>query len=121
MPLDLASSLDTRIRIERKLVTRDPQYGTEQVTWVQFAYVWAEVRDILPSKAERLADSVQIARRPARIRIRYLAGLVADMRVIFDNRIHQIIRGIRFSRRIRIACFLINNKPNISCFMQRSI
>ncbi|WP_397578462.1 head-tail adaptor protein [Sphingorhabdus sp.] len=93
MPLDLASSLDTRIRIERKLVTRDPQYGTEQVTWGQFAYVWAEVRDILPSKAERLADSVQIARRPARIRIRYLAGLVADMRVIFDNRIHQIVSG----------------------------
>ena len=93
MPLDLASSLDTRIRIERKLVTRDPQYGTEQVTWGQFAYVWAEVKDILPSKAERVADSVQIARRPARIRIRYLAGLVADMRVIFDKRIHQIISG----------------------------
>jgi len=93
MPMDLASSLDTRIRIERKLVARDQQYGTEQVTWGQFACVWAEVRDILPSKAERLADSVQIARRPARIRIRYLAGLVADMRVIFDNRIHQIVSG----------------------------
>ena len=93
MPLDLASSLDTRIRIERKLVARDQQYGTEQVTWGQFACVWAEVRDILPSKAERLADSVQIARRPARIRIRYLEGLAADMRVIFDNRIHQIVSG----------------------------
>jgi len=93
MSLDLASSLDTRIRIERKLVTRDPQYGTEQVTWGQFAYVWAEVKDILPSKAERLADSIQIGRKPARIRIRYLAGLAADMRVIIDNRIHQIISG----------------------------
>ena len=93
MPLDLASSLDTRIRIERKLVTRDPQYGTEQVTWGQFAYVWAEVKDILPSKAERLADSIQIGRKPARIRIRYLAGLAADMRIIIDNRIHQIISG----------------------------
>ena len=93
MPLDLASSLDTRIRIERKLVTRNPQYGTEQVTWVQFAYVWAEVKDILPSKAERLADSIQIGRKPARIRIRYLAGLAADMRIIIDNRIHQIISG----------------------------
>lgn len=93
MPLDLASKLDTRIRIERKLVTRDPQYGTEQVTWGQFACVWAEVKDILPSKAERLADSIQIGRRPARIRIRYLAGLAADMRIIIDNRIHQIISG----------------------------
>ena len=93
MPMDLASKLHTRIRIERKLVARDPQYGTEDVTWGQFACVWAEVRDILPSKAERLADSIQIGRKPARIRIRYLAGLAADMRIIIDNRIHQIISG----------------------------
>lgn len=93
MPLDLASSLDTRIWIERKVVARDPQYGTEEVTWAQFASVWAEVRDILPSKAERLADSIQIGRKPARIRIRYLAGLAAEMRIIIDNRIHQIVSG----------------------------
>jgi SPP1 family predicted phage head-tail adaptor len=93
MPLDLASKLGTRIEIERKAVTNDPQYGTEQVTWEQFACVWAEVKDVLPSKAERLADSIQIGRRPARIRIRYLAGLAADMRVIIDNRVHQIISG----------------------------
>jgi SPP1 family predicted phage head-tail adaptor len=93
MPLDLASKLDTRIRIERKVVARDPQYGTEVVTWAEFACVWAEVKDILPSRAERLADSIQIGRRPVRIRIRYLAGLSADMRVIIDNRVHQIISG----------------------------
>ncbi len=93
MSLDLASKLDTRIRIERKVVTRDPQYGTEQVNWTEFACVWAEVKDILPSKAERLADSIQIGRRPARIRIRYLAGLAADMRVIIETRVHQIISG----------------------------
>jgi head-tail adaptor len=93
MSLDLASKLDTRIRIERKVVVRDPQYGTEQVTWGHFACVWAEVRDILPSKAERLAESIQIGRRPARIRIRYLTGLAADMRVIIDSCAHQIISG----------------------------
>ena len=93
MSLDLASKLDTRIRIERKVVTHDPQYGTEQVTWTEFACVWAEVKDILPSKAERLADSIQIGRRPARIRIRYLAGITPDMRVIIDSRVHQIISG----------------------------
>jgi SPP1 family predicted phage head-tail adaptor len=93
MSLDLASTLDTRIRIERKVVTHDPQYGTEQVNWTEFACVWAEVKDILPSRAERLADNIQIARRPSRIRIRYLAGLSADMRIIIDNRTHQIISG----------------------------
>lgn len=91
--MDLASKLDTRIRIERKTITRDPQYGTEEVSWAEFACVWAEVKDILPSKAERLADSIQIGRRPARIRIRYLAGLAADMRVIIETRLHQIISG----------------------------
>ncbi len=93
MPLALASKLHTRIRIERKIVTRDPQYGTEQVTWTEFGCVWAEVKDILPSRAERMAEQIQIARRPARIRIRYLAGITPDMRVIIDNRIHQIIAG----------------------------
>ncbi len=93
MSLDLASKLDTRIRIERKVVTHDPQYGTEQVNWTEFACVWGEMKDILPSKAERLADSIQIGRRPARVRIRYLAGLAADMRVIIDTRVHQIISG----------------------------
>ena len=93
MSLDLASKLDTRIRIERKVVTHDPQYGTEQVTWTEFACVWAEVKDILPSKAERMAEQIQIARRPARIRIRYLAGITPDMRVIIAGRVHQIIAG----------------------------
>ena len=93
MSLDLASKLDTRIRIERKVVTHDPQYGTEQVTWTEFACVWAEVKDILPSRAERMANQIQIARRPARIRIRYLAGITPDMRVIIAGRVHQIIAG----------------------------
>ncbi len=93
MSLDLASRLDTRIRIERKVVAHDPQYGTEAVTWTEFACVWAEVKDILPSRAERQAESIQIGRRPARLRIRYLAGLAADMRVIIDSRVHQIISG----------------------------
>lgn len=91
--MDLASKLSVRIRIERKSVTHDPQYGNEAVTWTPFACVWAEVKDILPSRAERMADHIQIARCPARIRIRYLAGITPDMRVIIAGRIHQIIAG----------------------------
>ena len=91
--MDLASKLSVRIRIERKTITRDPQYGTEEVSWTQFACVWAEVKDILPSRAERMAEQIQIVRRPARIRIRYLAGITPDMRVIIAGRIHQIVAG----------------------------
>jgi len=91
--MDLASRLDTRIRIERKVVTPDALYGTETVTWEEFATVWAEVQDVLPSRAERLADSIVIANRPARIRMRYLAGITADMRVTIGDRILHIVSG----------------------------
>jgi SPP1 family predicted phage head-tail adaptor len=91
--MGLASRLDTRIRIERKIAVADPLYGTETVTWAEFATVWAEVQDVLPSRAERLADSIVIANRPARIRMRHLAGITPDMRVIVGNRTLQIVSG----------------------------
>jgi len=91
--MDLASKLNTRARIEHKSVVVDPTYGTEVVTWAEFATVWAEVKDVLPSRAERLADSTIIANRPARIRMRYLAGITADMRLIVDGRAMQIVSG----------------------------
>lgn len=91
--MGLASRLDTRIRIERKIVTPDPLYGTETVTWVEFATVWADVQDVLPSRTERLADNIAIANRPARIRLRHLAGITPDMRVIIGDRTLQIVSG----------------------------
>lgn len=91
--MDLASKLSTRVQIERKMVTFDPQYGSEAVTWEAFAWLWAEVKDVLPSRAERMAEHIQIARRPARIRIRYLAGITPDMRLNINGRIYQIIAG----------------------------
>jgi head-tail adaptor len=91
--MDLASKLDTRVRIERKTVTLDPAYGTQEVSWSLFANVWGEVRDVLPSRAERLAETITIANRPARVRVRYLPGLAADMRLIIGGRIMQIISG----------------------------
>jgi len=91
--MGLASRLDTRIRIERKSVTSDSFYGTETVNWVEFATVWAEVQDVLPSRAERLADSIVIANRPARIRMRHIAGVTPDMRVIIGTRVLQIVSG----------------------------
>lgn len=91
--MGLASKLDARIRIECKSITHDAAYGTEQVVWTEFATVWAEVQDVLPSRAERLADSIVIANRPARIRMRHLAGITPNMRVIIGTRILQIVSG----------------------------
>lgn len=91
-----AGALDRRIRIESKTVVQDPDYGTETITWATFATVWANVQDVLPSKSEGQSSGILIAERPARVRIRYLAGITSDMRVVEldrDNRVMKIIAG----------------------------
>lgn len=79
-------TLDQRIRLDYKVVTQDANYGTEVITWMTFATVWASVQDVLPSKSERLTDDIVLANRPARIRIRYLDGVTSAMRVILLDR-----------------------------------
>jgi len=53
----------------------------------------AHVQDVLPSKAERFADQIVIANRPARVRIRYRTDLNSSMRVIYGDRTMEIISG----------------------------
>ena len=88
-----AGDLDTRITIEERVQTQDPIYGTPVVSWVTFATVWADVQDVLPSRAERIADGINIARRPARIRIRHLDGITTSMRIKIGSRTLGIVAG----------------------------
>ncbi|MFA5900347.1 MAG: phage head closure protein [Hyphomicrobium sp.] len=91
-----SAKLDQRIRIDSKQVTTDANYGTQTVTWATFATVWAWVQDVLPSKAESQSNGLLLSKRPARIRIRYLAGITTDMRVVLldrGNRVLQIVSG----------------------------
>jgi hypothetical protein len=76
---------DTLIIIEHRQTTIDPIYGTTvEGPWIEHARAWAEVLDVLPSRAEEIADGVDIARRPARIRIDFFDGLgvTTSMRVV---------------------------------------
>lgn len=85
--------LDQRIRIESKQVAVDPDYGTQTITWVTHATVWAQVQDVLPSKsAEAQANGLRISRNPCRIRTRYLAGITTDMRVVLLSRGNQVLQ-----------------------------
>lgn len=87
-------TLDRRIRIEQPTVTKDATYGSATETWSTFATLWAQVQDVLPSKAESQGFGIRIAERPARIRTRYVSGITSDMRVVLldrDNRIMKII------------------------------
>jgi len=88
-----AGTLDRRIIFERREVTRDPIYGTSEETWTEHVKVWAQVQDVLPSRAERVDQSVSIQRRPARVRIRYRTDITGDMRIIYAGRIMRIVSG----------------------------
>ncbi|RYE51057.1 MAG: head-tail adaptor protein [Hyphomicrobiales bacterium] len=83
-------SLDKFIRIERP-VSDDAFDGAGSGEWVLVAQVWANVQDILPSHGERLADGINAAARPARVRISYREDVTPAMRFVHGARIMQIV------------------------------
>jgi head-tail adaptor len=92
-----AGQLDRRVTLQQKTVTQDPDYGTETIVWATFASrIAAQVQDTLPSKSESVQQGVRVGTRPARVRLRYLAGITSDMRVVLHDttdRILEIIGG----------------------------
>lgn len=87
-----AGELDRRLRIERP-VADTALDGAGSGTWQLVAEVWGSVVDALPSRGERLADGLNAAARPARVRIRFREGVTGDMRFVMGARVMQIISG----------------------------
>lgn len=90
-----AGKLDKRLRIERKQIVQDPDYGTETITWVPLstAAVWGQVQEVLPSKStESQALDIVLAERPARLRLRYRNDITADMRIVHLGRGSRILK-----------------------------
>lgn len=90
-----ANELDRRVRIERPIADESAD-GAGSGTWVEVAIVAAGIRDMLPSRGERLAEGVNVATRPARVRMRYRGDLTPAMRLVdvtggVDGRVMQII------------------------------
>lgn len=91
-----AGRFDRRITFQHRIGTTHPVYGTKVYTWENLPTkptVWAEVQDVLPSRAERVAEGVNLARRPARIRTRYRDDITGEMRVKVGDRVLQIVAG----------------------------
>jgi len=88
-----ASLLSSRVTILTRVDAQESVYGTDTVTWTALATVWADVQDVLPSRAERLADSIIIANRPCRVRMRWRSDIASTMRLQVGARTLQIIAG----------------------------
>jgi SPP1 family predicted phage head-tail adaptor len=87
-----AGSLNKRVRIERPVPDTSID-GAGSGSWAPVATLWAAVQDALPSRAERLADGINLAARPARVRMRYRTDIDSSMRFIIDGRTMQVIAG----------------------------
>jgi len=92
-----ARDFNQKIRIERKTSARDPIYNTPVPEgWELFAEVSAQVQDVPPSRSEAVKNGLRLATDSARVRIRYLAGVTSDMRIVEKShrkRTLQIVGG----------------------------
>ncbi len=76
-----------QVSIERLLVGQDPVYGTSTETWeVLHDHFWANVQDVLPSRAEATGNGLASGTTRARLRIRDAAGTDMTMRVRIHGR-----------------------------------
>jgi head-tail adaptor len=76
--------LDRRIRIERPQADASFK-GAGSGTWQPVVEVWANVQDVPPSRGERLAEGINVASRPARVRMQYRGGISSSMRVLIGH------------------------------------
>lgn len=86
--------LDRYVRIEKKSVTKDSDFGSEVITWVTHKEVWAQITDITSRMQESTVHDLRLLKRPCKVIMRYDDTITADMRLVLidrDNRILQIV------------------------------
>lgn len=88
----LASRMNRRVRIERPVADTSLD-GAGSGTWDLVGEAWAEVQDALPSRGERLAGGINVAARPARVRMRFRTDIDSSMRLVMGDRVMQIVAG----------------------------
>lgn len=89
-----AGRLDRRVTLLARSAVVEDDYGTQSVQWLPLATVWAELQDMLPSRAERIAEGIEIARRPVRVRLRWRDDVgTAERLGLDDGRQLRIVAG----------------------------
>src|SRR5688572_6642230 len=102
-----AGQRNRKVIIQQRTEVLDPVYGTPSYTWSAVATVWAEVQDMLPSRGERIAEGVSIARRPCRVRMLYRDDIDSTMRILYGDRTLRIVSQpaeIGFREGLELVC-----------------
>ena len=86
-----AGLLVHRVTIEQKQVARDATFGSEVITWVDFAADLPAKVTESATEAEYLSGSLSAYARPTRVRLRYLDGVTTAMRVNWGGRLLAIL------------------------------
>jgi SPP1 family predicted phage head-tail adaptor len=97
------SGLDTG-KLNRRITLQGPSTtrvgGRPSTAWGDIATIWADVQDVRPSKAEQLAEGLNIANRPCRIIVRFREDITPGMRVLLDGRtLHVVSMPAELGRR----------------------
>ena len=74
--------LDRYVRIERKSVTQDPNYGSEIATWVLHKNAWASISDVTTKMQESTNSDLRQLKQPTRVQMRYDSTIDVNMRLI---------------------------------------
>ncbi len=82
-----AGELRERVTIQEKLVSKD-SFAEERPLWSDVATVWAAVE---PLSGREFLEARQVqAETTTRIRMRYRAGIRAEMRLVHGTHIYEI-------------------------------
>ena len=84
--------MNQRVRIERPTTVDDGTYGPQPGPWETVATVYAEVQDVLPSRAESAGQGLRMEARPARVRMGYRSDITSDMRLVLLDRGSRMLR-----------------------------
>ena len=85
-----AGDLDRRIVLMTRTQGKNASGRLTPTVWAEGDEIWAQVRD-MPARGEQIADGINVASRPARIRVRYRDDITADMRIRYGDRVLEIV------------------------------
>lgn len=100
-----AGRLNRRVTIETPTITRGTSFKEPVETWATFATVWAAIEPL--SGRELLANRQVENEVTTRVRIRYLAGVLPKMRVVYGSRtfrIESVIDPVTARRDLELLC-----------------